>query len=105
PPDRTAGRAPRRGSPASPRRTCGSCGPFDPSVLISTADLARIVGAIGGPGNLGVQPSVSSRAGDAGDSPAVGRHAHVELLLELGLEHFRKRSREDRLQLLVHLVL
>src|ERR1700737_1796556 len=53
----------------------------------------------------GVEPALPGCARDARPRPAVSRHPHVELFLDLCLQDLGERPREDRLQLLVDLVL
>src|SRR5207253_11450497 len=54
---------------------------------------------------LGVEAALTGRTGHSRHRLHVSRHTHVELPLFLRLENFNERARQDRFELLVHLVL
>src|ERR1700737_5007842 len=54
---------------------------------------------------LGIKSPLTRRACDTRDGLHVRGHAHVELALQLCLQHLAERPRHDGFQLLVHLVL
>src|SRR5690349_11535758 len=81
-----------------PRTSCGE-------LETSSAPINDANGIASSPPPSGIEATLARRAGDARHGLHVGGHAHVELLLELGLQDLAKSSGDDRLQLLVHLVL
>src|SRR6266568_8270495 len=78
-----------------------SCGELDMS-SIPSSDAKGIASS---PPASGIEASLPRRARDARHGLHVRGHPHVELLLQLGLQDLAKRARDDRLQLLIHLVL